>query len=119
MGADGRYGKAEAVTFRFPKIKPENRKRSIKTMISVGTCEPCRRERYVHLLYFRYIYLMNRLSDFDETTIYLKLERTSIPTSRRSKNKEVSHQVQKTTSVLDIKVEVGTYPHHNSHHEVS
>jgi hypothetical protein len=36
------------------------------------------------------------------------MERTSVPTSRRSKNKEVSYDVKKTTSVVDIKVEVTT-----------
>ena len=51
-----------------------------------------------------------RLLDFEETQIYLKLERTSIPTSRRSKSKEVSHIVKKTTTVLDIKVEVSHPP---------
>ena len=45
--ADGRYGDAEAVTFRYPKVKPDNGKRSPKANISVGRCEPCRRERYV------------------------------------------------------------------------
>jgi hypothetical protein len=48
--------------------------------------------------------------NFEETQIYLKLERTSIPTSRRSKSKEVSHVVKKTTTVLDIKVEVSHSP---------
>jgi hypothetical protein len=38
------------------------------------------------------------------------MERTSVPTSRRSKNKEVSYDVKKTTSVVDIKVEVS---HHS------
>jgi len=37
------------------------------------------------------------------------MERTSIPTSRRSKNKEVSYDVKKTTTVVDIKVEVGLF----------
>jgi hypothetical protein len=46
-GTDDRYGDAEAVTFRFPKVKPDNGKRSAKAKISVGTCDPCRRERYV------------------------------------------------------------------------
>jgi hypothetical protein len=36
------------------------------------------------------------------------MERTSVPASRRSKNKEVSYDVKKTTSVVDIKVEVTT-----------
>jgi hypothetical protein len=42
-----RYGDAEPVTFRFPKIKPDNGKRSPKANISLGKCESCRRERYV------------------------------------------------------------------------
>lgn len=107
--ADDRYGDAEPVTFRYPKVKPDNGKRSPKADISVSTCEPCRRERYV--LSFcdsalRIQCSMSRLLDFEETQIYLKLERTSIPTSRRSKDKEVSYNVKKTTTVLDIKVEV-------------
>lgn len=47
--AHERYGDAEPVTFRYPKIKPDNGKRSPKANISVGKCEPCRRERYVSL----------------------------------------------------------------------
>jgi hypothetical protein len=46
-GANERYGDAEPVIFRFPKVKPDNAKRSPKANISVGKCESCRRERYV------------------------------------------------------------------------
>jgi len=51
--ADDRYGDAEAVTFRYPKVKPDNGKRSPKANISVGKCEPCRRERYIPPIYLR------------------------------------------------------------------
>jgi len=64
---------------------------------------------------------MSRLLDFEETQIYLKLERTSIPTSRRSKDKEVSYNVKKTTTVLDIKVEVSPLlllPQHHMYAEL-
>jgi hypothetical protein len=50
-GAYDRYGDAEPVTFRYPKVKPDNGKRSPKADISVGKCEPCRRERYVFCFY--------------------------------------------------------------------
>jgi len=45
--ADDRYGDPEPATFQYPKVKPDNGKRSPKAKISVGPCESCRRERYV------------------------------------------------------------------------